>query len=361
VLNPARLRPVHAARKSALLLALSIVPSCDRFRDEAAPAEAKEPTAEATDTPAKPAKTAKTAAKPAKPAKPKPAKAAPSPEPTKPVASNDLIAYVPDTARSILVADPKALARSSLSSGFGPLLAKAGGSELGEVADAAKACGVALERWSSVLAAGDFTSPRDSVLGVKAAGIGKKATIECLGSRLKDTESAWTVSEDAGRVVFDVEGGRGVAVSDDMVLVYGKGYASAVASLLDGKGKSAVDGPLGPTLASVDRSKHVYFASEVYDDMAPGPLIVAHHCSATLDFSSGLAVALAFAFDDPAAASTGAESMQLLFEGAKELATHVGVPASVLATVKIETKDKAVVARFSATNADLEAIATALE
>jgi hypothetical protein len=203
------------------------------------------------------------------------------------------------------------------------------------------------------------------IIGARATGIGKKDTLQCLADGINAiaTSGKWTVSEDAGRVVFDVEGRdtRGIAAADDILLVVGKGYRADVTSILDGAGKSAADAELGRMLARVDRSKHVYFAGEAPAGATDGPFTDLKQLSGTLDFSAGLALAVALEFGDPTKAEMSAQMLGQMVAMTSESVAGLGVPESMLRTVKIETKGNTVSTRASASKTELEAMFTAFE
>lgn len=357
---------IRSLRNCALVISISTSFACDRFGGDDKPAEAKKEESKPEEKPKKDEKTEKKATEKTAAVKKEPEKVAEKVEdvpPPKAVAKEPL-AYVPEQAKLVLVADPKALSRSSLFSGSGSFVEKMGDSRVGEVYAAAETCNIGVSAWSSVLIAGDGDSEEDLVVVARATNIGKKETIECLSTKINAIagEGKWIVSEDAGRPVFDVEGKntRGIGAADDVLVVTGKGYATAVGEILDGKGKSAADGALGKMLASVDKSKHVYFVGEPPPDMQQGGFGEVKQISGTLDFSSGLAMTVAFDFVDVSKATEIGTTWQGLFEGMKESLAGT-IPPGVLASVKIEVKETKVSARASASNAEVETIIGTLQ
>ncbi len=354
--------------------------ACNRGKEEA-PAPATEEAVAKADEPAK-AEDAKAEEAKAEEAKAEDAKTDEPPKddvneeaPADPVApdsslasaaaSKELLAYVPDSAKLVLVADPKAVGRSSLFASSSSFAGKLKASRVGEVGDAAKACSVGIDTWSSVLIAGDGDSERTLVMGVRATGIGKKETVQCLADRINalGEPGKWVVSEEQGRVTFHVEDreDRGIAAADDVLLMVGKDYLDDVNAILDGKGKSAVDGELGKLVQSVDRSRHVYFVGQMPPGMTDPPFANMQHLSGTLDFSSGLALGVAFTYGDAATAEFNARTFTEVLELTKGQATAFGIPPAVMSSVKIETKGTTVSARASASKTDLEAMATVFQ
>jgi hypothetical protein len=364
--HPTRLRTV--VRSSALVLAIAVSPACDRLTGKDEPEAAKEPVAEAK--PAEPTtekkdeKAEKPEAKPAVKVEPE-VKAEPeTPKVVAAPAPKELIGYVPESAKLVLVADPKAVARSSMFSGSGAFMDKLGDSRVGEVYAAAKTCNLGVEAWSSILVAGDGNSEDNLIVIAKATGIGKKQTLECLAGGINAVAEGgkWTVVEEGGRAGFTVEGQdtRGVAATDDVLLVHGKSYASAVASILDGSGKSAADGALGKTLESVDRSRHIYFAGEPPPGSADAMFPGMKQLSGTIDLSSGIALAMALDFGDVAKAEVTAQTLKQTFDQTRPTIAAMGIPDSVLASVKIEPKGTTVAAKMHASQGEIDTIAAAL-
>lgn len=348
------------------MLAIAVSPACDRLTGKDEPEPTKEPVAEA-----KPAEAEKKEAKPEAEAK----KPEVEPEPevkaepeTPPVvaapAPKELIGYVPESAKLVLVADPKALARSSMFSGSGAFMTKLGDSRVGEVYAAAKTCNLGVDAWSSILIAGDGDNDKNLIVVAKATGIGKKETLECLAKGINAVADSgkWTFVEEGGRPGFTVEGQdtRGVAAADDILLVHGDSYASAVASLIGGEGKSAADGALGKMLESVDRSRHIYFAGEPPPGSADAMFPGMKQLSGTIDLSSGIALAMALDFGDVAKAEVTAQTLKQTFDQTRPTIAAMGIPDSVLASVKIEPKGTTVAAKVHASQGEIDTIAAAL-
>jgi|SRR5688500_404781 hypothetical protein len=131
--------------------------------------------------------------------------------------------------------------------------------------------------------------------------------------------------------------------------------------MLAGTGKSAEDGVVGRMLASVDRSKPVYFATAAFWSAATGPLPEMKHVAGTLDVSAGLAVDLSLVCADAKGADLGAKSLTKMLADTRNVIVGLGAPAPVLETVTFDAKGDTVVAHASATPDELERIVTELE
>lgn len=270
----------------------------------------------------------------------------------------DLLKYIPDGANMIVVFDAKAVFGSTL---FTENKAMIEQGDAGKMFAAADGCKVGPSTWNKVVLGGDTEGNDKIVMGGQATGLGKKETLECIAKVVNEREGSekWKVSEADGRVVVDIEGGKATGWSggDDVFIIAGKDYAETVKSLVAGEGKSAADGSLKDALATADTSKHVYFAGVAKGAMAEGPTAGLKHFSGNVDFSKGLAIAASMDFGDEAKATSTATMFSTQFQGLKGMAGGMGIPQPIVDSVKIEAKGSAVTASVSASAADLAKIA----
>ena len=272
--------------------------------------------------------------------------------------AGELTKLVPEGANLLVVFDAKSVFSSALMKDNMGMLEK---SDAGEMFTAANTCKVGPETWQKAVLGGD-TDGNDSVVVIgQAAGLGKKETLECISKKVNEKEGSekWKVEEADGKVVVTIDGGdaKGFSGGDDIFVIAGKDYAEAVQGLVGGNGKSAIDGSLKDAVASADTSKHVYFAGVAKGQMAAGPTAGLKHFHGSVDFSNGLAVAASLDFGDEAKAKTTADMFSQQFEGLKGMATGMGVPKTILDSVKIEAKGPAVSATLNATTDDLNKVA----
>jgi len=268
----------------------------------------------------------------------------------------DAVKLVPDAATGIGGIDVKALTSSQIYTDNKALREQG---EAKEGLEAAKACNVPLENWKNVTFGFD-PSGGDSklVLIMNADGIGKKDNLECIKGKMKEAKGGdsdpFTIAEADGKVTIEIDGGEatGWALDDNTVVVAGKDWTAAVKDLIDGKGKSAVDGSLKDVVARADTGKTIWFAGKLPADMAQGPAAGAKDVAGSIDLSGGVAVAASVGFGSADEASNKASELQKQFDEMKGMATGMGVPQGVVDSVKIEAKDAAVNVAASISNED---------
>src|SRR5690606_10342652 len=186
---------------------------------------------------------------------------------------------------------------------------------------------------------GDEPPPVAIVLS--ADGIGKKENLECVQGKIKEKsgEDPWTMEEKDGRLVLDLDKGKdvGYVVDDNTLVVAGKGWADSVKELIDGKGKAAVDHGLKDAVGTADTGKAIWFAGNLPAELLSGsPAEGAKTAGGSLDFKSGLALAVAVTFGSADDAKSKAEELQTQFDQVKGMAGAMGVPQTVTDSVKIE-------------------------
>ncbi len=270
----------------------------------------------------------------------------------------DAMKYVPDGANLLIGMDAAAVAGSSMMKDNADLLKQG---DAGEMMEAAEACKVGMSTWKYVLVGGNTDKDKEMVAVVSATGAGKKDTLDCIGKKVKekDPEEKFEIGEEDGRVVVTggEKGQKIYAISDDVIAVVGADSQEAFKGLLDGKGKTAIDGSLKDVMGSVDQSKHIYFGMIATSDMQEGPTAGIKHVTGTMDLSKGLALNAAGEFGDEAKATELAGMANAEFAKMKGMAGMLGIPQTVVDSVKIEAKGGAVTASASATQDDLKKIA----
>jgi hypothetical protein len=221
-----------------------------------------------------------------------------------------------------------------------------------------------MSTWKYIVVGADSDKGEPTAVVMSATGAGKKETLECVGkkSKEKQPDSKFEVGEEDGRTVVSLKDDTKLyALSDDVIAVITKDQQEAFKGLVDGKGTSALDGSLKEVFASVDQSKHIYFGLTAPKDMQEGPTAGMKHLTGTFDLSKGLAIAVAGEFGDEAKAKELATMANTEFDKVKGMAGMVGVPPTVVATVKIEAKGGAVAVSAAATNDELKQISDGLK
>lgn len=270
---------------------------------------------------------------------------------------------VPDAATMIGGVNLKALVASSSYKENQALLEKGEGKE---AIAAAKACNLGPDTWQSVVFGADPTGGDDKMVVIlTATGAGKKANLECIGGKIKESsdKEPWTLADKDGKVVLTLaeDGGMGYAVDDNTLVIVGKDWDAAVTELIGGKGKSAADGSLKGLIGRTDMGKTFWGAGKVPAGMASGPTEGITDVAGWIDVSGGLELMVSAGLGSAADATAKATLLTTEFDKVKGMAGAVGVPAGVVDSVKIEGKDKAVVVTAKASEADLKEISKSVK
>jgi hypothetical protein len=148
-----------------------------------------------------------------------------------------------------------------------------------------------------------------------------------------------------------------------MLAVADKEWDAKLVELLDGKGASAVDGSLKDFYAKAPKDKHIWFAAQTPPDAASdlGPAGEAKGAWGGVDLSSGLSLEVGAAFENAEKATAVAGEAQKGFDEAKGMAGMIGIPQTVVDTVKIEAKDADLTVSASATQEELDTISGTLK
>jgi hypothetical protein len=275
----------------------------------------------------------------------------------------DLVEYIPKGANVVAATDIKAFFASSLGAYYKLALSQLQG-ESAETMNAAVACDVGPETWTSAALGADTTNPDASIFAFEGTGLGEKETLECLANKAKEAgaEESWTVGETDGTVTVDVGDGKAriYAVNDDLVVVASSAFIEPAGQLIAGEGAKAIDDVLKEPMAGVDRSKTIFIAGIAPPDLASGPMAGLAHGSATIDVTSGLAIGVRMDFAEPGQAASASKQFQQQLDQFKPVAQNF-VPKPVLDSLSIESKEKTVTATIKANEAELEQLQQKLQ
>lgn len=232
-----------------------------------------------------------------------------------------------------------------------------------EMAAAAKACNLDPEKALSSILIG--TDGKANVVAVLTGeGLGDEKNLTCIADKAKEKnggKTPFTIVDEGGKKTLKMESGEGTGyIIDGKTVVFAsKAWEGAVKDLIDGKGKSANDGPNKALFDRADRSKHIWAAGLVPAEMAGGAKSVgadAKDFSVSFDLSDGLAlkgmVGLASADQAKELKKKGDDNLP----GAKMMAGMMGVPPKALETLKLDTKDNMITVEASLSNDDLKII-----
>ena len=268
--------------------------------------------------------------------------------------AGDAIKLIPEGANVIGGADLNALMNSTA---YKENQEKIESGEGKEMLDAAAACNVGKEKWKSVTFGMDAENPKKVAMVFEVEGLGKKENLECIQGKVKEKGGEeFTVEEAEGKLTIKADDGTGYVVNDNMIVFAASDWTSSVKELIDGKGKAAVDGPLKDVVARANTKDHIWMAGNIPASMASGPAEGAKNAAASLNVSNGLAIAASVGFGDAEAAKAKADEMTKMFDQFKGGAGAMGVPQTVVDSVKIEAKDSAVHVEGKATDDDIKKI-----
>src|SRR5690606_10366242 len=150
---------------------------------------------------------------------------------------------------------------------------------------------------------------------------------------------------EGGKKVLKMEDGTGYIVDGKTIVLSSAGWAAAVKDLIDGKGKSAQDGPNKGIFERADQSEHVGFggiAPEQMAGMAKSQGVDVKDFSGSLDLGDGLAVKLAAGLGSAEQAANLKKTADEGMPMAKAGLAMMGLPATVADSVKIDTKDSVI-------------------
>lgn len=261
---------------------------------------------------------------------------------------------IPEAATVVGGVDVAALVKSTVYTENKELIEKGDGKEM---LDAATACNLPLDKWKSITFGMDPTKQQVAVV-VNADGIGKEENLTCIHGKIKekDGKEPWTVEEKDGKKVLAMEnGGVGYIVNEGTLVVATKDWAAPVKELIDGKGKSVFDGALKDVIGRADTGKTMWAAGSIPGEMLKGtPGEGAKDAAGSIDLSSGVALAASVGFGSADDATKKKDELQKQFDQFKGMASGIGVPQSVVDSVKIEASGSAVTVSVTASEDDVK-------
>ncbi len=279
-------------------------------------------------------------------------------------AAGDAAKLIPDSATVIGGVDVEGMMKSPLYGDNKEMLEKG---EQKEALDAAKACNLGPDTWKSVVFGFDPEGgDKKMAVVISATGLGKKENLECISGKIKeqnDGEEPWTMEEKDGKLVLTIDEGDaiGYVVNENTLAVAGKDWAGAVKELVDGKGKAAIDNSLKDVLGRTDMKKTIWAAGTIPASMAAGPADGMKDGAMWVDMSGGLELMASIGVADADTATKKADEFTKQFDAVKGMAGTVGVPETVVETVKIEAKDASINVSAKASTDDVKKISEAVK
>lgn len=235
--------------------------------------------------------------------------------------------------------------------------------EYKEVADAAKACNLDPEKAIASILFG--TDGKDGVAAVITGdGIGDEKNLNCVADKAKEKNNGkvpFTISEENGKKTIKSEDGSvtGWIVDSRSVAFASKPWEAAVKDLIEGKGKSAIDGPNKDLFGRADQSKHIWAAGLVPADAAgaaKGMGADPKDFSGSFDLSNGLAVKATATLASADQSATLKKKADEGIAALKGLAPMLGLPPKIGDTITVSTKDAQISVEASISNEDIKAL-----
>ncbi|MEZ4454517.1 MAG: hypothetical protein R3B09_34010, partial [Nannocystaceae bacterium] len=270
---------------------------------------------------------------------------------------------IPEQATVLIGIDIGGLTKTSLYADNKAMLDQAGDAK--EMMEAAKGCNIELEKMGSLLIGTDAAEPKPNVTVVfTGEGVGDEKNLTCIAEKAKEKSGKvpFTIADEGGRKVLkmDDDDGIGYIVDAKTVVIATKAWAGPTKDLIEGKGKSAADGPNKDLFARADQKKHIWFAGLIpaaaAGQLKGSPAEGVKDFSGSLDLSNGVAVTLAAGVESADKAKELKDMAEKQYAMVKGMSALIGVPASVADSVKFDTSGNAISVSASATPDDIKAI-----
>lgn len=274
----------------------------------------------------------------------------------------DATTLIPDGAKAILRVDGSKTFRSTLYRDLRTALDR--DLKLKDGLAVLDACGLGLEDIDALTAA--VGANDETVAIVEAKGIGGAKTLACLRERLaarRDGKQPWTTRRDGCFRVLS-EDGRDFAFALDastLVLTRG-GWADEVRGLIHGKGKSAAATSSAGALASIDRTKALWFSMALSDRdrsaMSGSAAANLESMSGAMDFARGMDLVAHLRVPDPGAALQLRDELTMY----RDLIDGMGtLPKGLADQVRVDANGPAVELSVALSPSDLERLRRVLE
>ncbi len=266
---------------------------------------------------------------------------------------------IPEKATMLVGIDVGGLTKSKLYTDNKAMMEAA--PEAKEAMDAAKACNIDIEKMGSILIGTDAAQPKPNVTAViTGEGIGVEANLTCIAEKAKEKSGKAPFTVEGKELKMEGDDGVGYIVDDKTVVIATSGWAAATKELIDGKGKSAADGPNKDLFGRADQSKHIWFSgllpAEAAGQLKGSPAEGLKDISGSMDLSNGVAFTVTAGAESAEKAEEMKKQAEEQFGMVKGMAGLFGVPAGVVDSVKFDTKDNAISVSAKASAEDIKAI-----
>ena len=232
-----------------------------------------------------------------------------------------------------------------------------------EAAESAKACNLDLETAIASVVFG--TDGKEGVAAViTGEGIGDEKNLTCIAEKAKEKNNGkvpFTIADDGGKKILKMDDGKGQGfIVDGKTIAFASDpWKAAVKDLIDGKGKSATDGPNKDIFARADQSKHIWAAGVLPADLASagkGVGVDPKDASGSFDFSDGLAVKATVTVASAEQAEAAKKKADEGIGALKGLAPMLGLPPKVADSISVTAKGAQISVEASITNDDIKTL-----
>ncbi|MCA9691687.1 MAG: hypothetical protein KC636_18925 [Myxococcales bacterium] len=218
-----------------------------------------------------------------------------------------------------------------------------------EMIEAGKACNIDVEKLESIVFGTD--ADKGVAVVITGPGVGEEANLNCVAGKIKEKnpEAPFTIE---GKEIKMGDEGTAYIVDGKTLAFASAPWAGAVKELVDGKGKSAMDGSLKDLIGKADQSKHIWFAGKVPAEMAAQAQAEGlESVYGSIHLASGVDLNVTGVFAD----AEKPASLATMINGFKEAGkTKMPDMAGTIDGVKVEAKDKNLEISASIPQADVD-------
>lgn len=213
----------------------------------------------------------------------------------------------------------------------------------------------------------------DAVAIVRAAGLGRPATIDCVARELTSTIGAapWTRRTSGCTSVLRLQGGRGQAfvLDDDTVVIATRGWTASVGDRVAGERRPAGasperDGGLAWARRSVDVSRTLWFAANVPASAARSLGIqgaALQRVGGSIELAAGLDVRVTAEFHTAGDATAAARAIEAQLHRLRLAAPMFAIPIGAIDGIAVAAQGPRVDLTVVISEADLRALRSLLE
>ena len=233
--------------------------------------------------------------------------------------------------------------------------------EAKEMMEAAKGCNLDLEKMGSIIIGTDAKEPKPNVtVVISGEGVVDEKNLTCIAEKAKEKSGKAPFTVEGKELKMEGDDGVGYIVDAKTVVIATKDWATATKDLVDGKGKSAADGPNKDLFGRADQSKHIWFAGLLPEAAASqlkgSPAEGLKNVSGAFDLSDGVSFSVAAGTESADKAKALKEQAEQQFGMVKGMAGLFGIPQGVVDSVKFDVSGDAISVSAKVTTEEIKSI-----